>query len=138
MCHGLLFCFQTREIIGRVYDFMKKEALTDYAEKLTDARWRTAQATGVSESTVTRILRERRVHAKESEEKESSASQNNTETINTNPEHCMEPFIEIQEDERRMMGTNEAATPNSIQEEISTHPTKKRKLQVEDAFSDSE
>lgn len=39
---------------------MKKEASKNYAEKLTNARWRTAQALGVSESTVTRILRERK------------------------------------------------------------------------------
>lgn len=52
-----------RDIISRVYDFMKKEATNNYAEKLTDARWRTARAVGVSESTVTRILRERRAQA---------------------------------------------------------------------------
>ncbi|KAJ8733122.1 hypothetical protein PYW08_001420 [Mythimna loreyi] len=51
---------QAREIISKVYDFMKKEASKNYAEKITDARWRTAQAVGVSESTVTRILRERK------------------------------------------------------------------------------
>ncbi|CAH2089019.1 unnamed protein product [Euphydryas editha] len=49
-----------REIISKVFDFMKKEASKNYAEKITDARWRTAQAVGVSESTVTRILRERK------------------------------------------------------------------------------
>ncbi|XP_028163243.1 uncharacterized protein LOC114354866 isoform X2 [Ostrinia furnacalis] len=51
---------QARDIISKVYDFMKNEAKNNYAEKLTDARWRTAQAAGVSESTVTRILREKR------------------------------------------------------------------------------
>lgn len=43
---------------------MKKEANNKYAEKLTDARWRTAQAVGVSESTVTRILSARKARTK--------------------------------------------------------------------------
>ncbi|XP_045450770.1 uncharacterized protein LOC123659609 isoform X2 [Melitaea cinxia] len=46
-----------KEIIAKVYHRMKYEA-EHGVEKLTDARWRTAQAVGVSESTITRILRE--------------------------------------------------------------------------------
>lgn len=47
-------------MVAKVYEFMKKEANEKYAEKLTDARWRTATATDVSESTVTRVLKEKR------------------------------------------------------------------------------
>ncbi|XP_049880203.1 uncharacterized protein LOC126376691 [Pectinophora gossypiella] len=52
---------QARDIIAKVYDFMKKEAMDEYAEKLTNARWRTATAAGVSEKTVSRILRDRNI-----------------------------------------------------------------------------
>lgn len=38
---------------------MKKEAIHG-VENVTDARWRTSQATGVSEKTVTRVLKEKR------------------------------------------------------------------------------
>ncbi|KAI5633280.1 hypothetical protein NE865_14034 [Phthorimaea operculella] len=50
---------QARDIIARVYDFMKKEALAGYPEKFTNARWRTATAAGISEKTVSRILKNR-------------------------------------------------------------------------------
>lgn len=50
---------QSKEIIAKVYHRMKYEA-ENGVEKLTDARWRTAQAVGTSESTITRILREER------------------------------------------------------------------------------
>lgn len=53
----LLIFLQAKEIIAKVYHRMKYEA-ENGVEKLTDARWRTAQAVGVSESTITRILKE--------------------------------------------------------------------------------
>ncbi|XP_053622233.1 zinc finger protein ZFP2-like [Plodia interpunctella] len=75
-----------RQIVAKVYDFMKKEAIKKYAEKLTDARWRTAQAIGISETTVTRILRERRANKlsecsiSDSEEEVQDGNQESTST----------------------------------------------------------
>lgn len=43
-----------------VYQHMKKEALHGVVN-VKDARWRTSKATGVSEKTVTRILKEKKV-----------------------------------------------------------------------------
>lgn len=56
----LICIFQARDMIAKVYEFMKHEASSEYAEKLTNARWRCAHACGVSEKTVTRILKEKR------------------------------------------------------------------------------
>lgn len=56
----LFVLFQARDMIAKVYEFMKHEASSEYAEKLTNARWRCAHACGVSEKTVTRILKEKR------------------------------------------------------------------------------
>ncbi|GBP93352.1 hypothetical protein EVAR_85163_1 [Eumeta japonica] len=48
---------QARGVIATVYQRMKFEA-ENGVERVTDARWRTSKAVGVSERTVTRILKQ--------------------------------------------------------------------------------
>ncbi|KAL4713406.1 hypothetical protein ACJJTC_010391 [Scirpophaga incertulas] len=50
---------QSKEIIAKVYRRMKYEAEKG-VENLSDARWRTAQAVGYSEHTISNILKEER------------------------------------------------------------------------------
>ncbi|CAG4965576.1 unnamed protein product [Parnassius apollo] len=66
---------QAKEITAKVYRRMKYEA-ENVVEKLSDARWRTAQAVGVSESTITRILKE---------EKQASTSNDTSQKIFRSP-----------------------------------------------------
>ncbi|CAG5036700.1 unnamed protein product [Parnassius apollo] len=66
---------QAKEITAKVYRRMKYEA-ENGVEKLSDARWRTAQAVGVSESTITRILKE---------EKQASTSNDTSQKIFRSP-----------------------------------------------------
>ncbi|XP_047522222.1 uncharacterized protein LOC125061088 isoform X33 [Pieris napi] len=131
----VVFKSQAREIISKVYDFMKKEASQNYAEKLTDARWRTAQAVGVSESTVTRILRERKEYSNTINQNTVPALESNitTETeaivpIVPNAERATEPTLEADIDTE-----NEASTSNLVDRNASifTSPLKKRRSVVE-------
>ncbi|CAG4953171.1 unnamed protein product [Parnassius apollo] len=64
-----------KEITAKVYRRMKYEA-ENGVEKLSDARWRTAQAVGVSESMITRILKE---------EKQASTSNDTSQKIFRSP-----------------------------------------------------
>ncbi|GBP27681.1 hypothetical protein EVAR_12727_1 [Eumeta japonica] len=50
---------KARGVIATVYQRMKFEA-ENGVERVTDARWRTSKAVGVSERTVTRILKQKR------------------------------------------------------------------------------
>ncbi|GBP64933.1 hypothetical protein EVAR_41348_1 [Eumeta japonica] len=50
-------CAFARGVIATVYQRMKFEA-ENGVERVTDARWRTSKAVGVSERTVTRILKQ--------------------------------------------------------------------------------
>lgn len=56
------FILQGKEIIAKVYHLMKYEA-ENGIENATDARWRTAQAVGYSEHTISNILKEERQQA---------------------------------------------------------------------------
>ncbi|KAG6441601.1 hypothetical protein O3G_MSEX001913 [Manduca sexta] len=123
---------QAREMISKVYDFMKKEATSNYAEKLTDARWRTAQAVGVSESTVTRVLRERRVY--EMKHNIKPATESNTAvvkdesgaTASTNDEK--DPLADEDTDSEIEASTSHATANQSTRAAMFTSPMEKRKV----------
>lgn len=52
---------QTREVIANVYKFMKTEACLDSPIRLQQVQQRVSQATGVSRSTVKRIVRQLKI-----------------------------------------------------------------------------
>ena len=98
-----------REIISKVYDFIKKEA-NNFAEKIADARWRTAQAVGVSKRTVTRILSERKVNL--TKQNSLNKASNSAEVTD------VENIVDVMESISNLEGTSAA---------IFTPPKKKRK-----------
>lgn len=118
---------------------MKTEATNNYAEKITDARWRTAKAVGVSESTVTRILRERKAYESalstsefhtaneinlSREQHISEQSTSYTADPSTSVAHAIPLTEEVAVDSRNYANTDLVGTNSAI----FTSPMKKRRV----------